>query len=127
MKSLTITFLRLPPPELMPNRSRSLHWAKLGSMAADARREGFWLGTEALSVKKWPTPPKASIKYTFRVKDKRVRDLDALVRACKPWLDGLVDSGVLVDDSGWVLSIAGAELVLGDKNETVLEIRRLEK
>lgn len=127
MKSLTIIFPSLPPSELMPNRSRSLHWAKLGSIAADARRAGFWLGTEALLVEKWSAPSKASIKYTFRVKNKRVRDLDALVRACKPWIDGLVDSGVLVDDSGWVLSIAGAELVLSDKNETVLEIRRLEK
>ena len=61
------------------------------------------------------------------MRDKRKRDLDNLISACKPFLDGLIDAGVLKSDDGWYLSISGAEIVKGDKSKTELIIREEEK
>jgi Holliday junction resolvase RusA-like endonuclease len=42
---------------------------------------------------------------TFVVPDKRRRDLDNLVSSVKPQMDGIVDAGILRDDSLEVLSV----------------------
>jgi len=43
------------------------------------------------------------LEIIFTLSSKRVRDLDGLLGACKPWIDGLVDAGVLLKDDCWHL------------------------
>jgi Holliday junction resolvase RusA-like endonuclease len=48
---------------------------------------------------KWPKLPKAIVAVTFVLPDRRRRDVDNLVSSLKPLLDGIVDAGVVKDDS----------------------------
>ena len=50
------------------------------------------------------------------------RDIDNLFAALKPYIDGLVVAGVLVDDSADRVRYVINELVVGDVMDTVLEV-----
>jgi len=67
-----------------------------------------------------PLWPKAHLTITFQAKDRRRRDLDNLVAACKPWIDGLVGE-VIVDDSADRLSIS-ASYEIGTEEQTRMEV-----
>jgi len=115
MKELKITIGHLPYGELMPNRLRGSHWS-VSEAYSEAR----------LCMGDWESPEKASILYRFVVQDNRKRDLDNLVGASKPFVDGLVSAGVIASDDGMYLSIAGAEMVRGKEAKTELIIRSVE-
>ena len=57
------------------------------------------LGITAKDGKAWLAPDKARVDVTFIVPDKRRRDKTNFASAFKAGLDGLVDAGVIVDDS----------------------------
>jgi len=95
---ITIAFARLPYSELLPNNLRRTHWAVRSSVSATARKEAYYLGKEI--------PYKAPIEHceieeVFTVPTRKTRDIESLLGAAKPWIDGLVDAGIIVDDSCW--------------------------
>jgi hypothetical protein len=47
-----------------------------------------------------PRWTRCSVSLAFRFPDRRRRDIFNYAGACKPYLDGLVDAGVMADDSG---------------------------
>ena len=49
---------------------------------------------------------KAHLTITFQAPDKRRRDLDNLLGACKAYIDGLVAASVIIDDSADNLSFS---------------------
>ena len=51
----------------------------------------------------------ADIKIDFYADDNRPRDLDNMIHACKPWIDGLVHSGVISSDSWKVVPQLSAQ------------------
>jgi len=108
----------------MPNAARRIHWAVKSKVAANARQQAKMLGLAGKG--NWQAPERAKVTYRFYVANKRRRDLDGLVSACKPFIDGLVDAGILKDDSGFYLSIGGAEMIPAAANETRLIIEALE-
>ena len=118
-EEVILIFPCLPPSELMPNRLRTLHWAVRARVQAEARQEGFLVAMEGKDG--WTAPEHAVISYEFHWKDKRKRDLDNLVSGCKAWLDGIVQSGVLLGDDAYHLSIGSVTYSPG-KNETVITI-----
>lgn len=59
---------------------------------------------------------------TFHVTDKRRRDLDNLMASIKPLWDGLVDAGILADDSAKHLRHAESKLVVGDEKYVEVEL-----
>lgn len=67
---------------------------------------------------------RAQVGVTWRCRLNRRRDFDNLVSGIKPLLDGLVEAGVLEDDSTDVLEILGPFRVeVGAKvDETILDI-----
>jgi len=67
---------------------------------------------------------KAHITISWHAKDKRRRDIDNLFAAMKGSIDGLVDAGVIADDSGQCVPSYSLFYVEGcKKNETVLDIK----
>lgn len=121
-REFVLTLPHLPPPELFPNALRSLHWAVRSNVEKASRDEAGWI-----AKMEWHDKPmeKVEVTYLFTQKDKRVRDTEALVSAAKPFLDGMIDVGVLMSDSGKYLSIAGAKVIQGDKNETLITIKEV--
>ena len=117
---MILIFPCLPPSELFPNRLRSLHWSVRSRVEAEARYEGKVVGLQA-KPGNWVAPQHAVISYEFHWKDKRKRDPESLVAAAKPFIDGLVDAGILIDDDFYHLSIGSVEYKPGE-NETIIKV-----
>ncbi len=122
MFNLCIVFDHLPYSELSPNARK--HWRSKAKIAQIARYEAYNLGLQNKGT--WQAPEKAKIYYKFYSNNKRIKDLDNLVSAAKPFCDGLVDAGILSHDDGWHLSIGGAELIESSQNETWLIVEALD-
>jgi len=95
MITFSITIHRLPPAECSPN-SRA-HWRAKGEAVAIAKDEAI----AAVREQGWSGPPiqLALIQVSWGVKDKRKRDTDNFVARTKPFIDGIVFTGVIADDS----------------------------
>jgi len=99
MNKLTI-LLSLPPKALSPNAR--VHYMARAKSAKLYREAGAWEAVSAMRRAKIrpPKAKKATVRYTAVHKVRRRRDHDNLIASMKPALDGLVDSGLLEDDSG---------------------------
>lgn len=65
-----------------------------GSFGTAAR-----LSWESRHGLKWETLKQADLEVRFILPDARRRDLDNLISTLKPLLDGIVDAGLIADDS----------------------------
>lgn len=119
LKGIRISLLYLPSHDLSPNAR--VHWAKRAKAAKHLRADVVDL---AVPHALWLTGPiqRAKIDYEFRVKGKRRRDLDNLLAAMKPGVDGLVDAGLIQDDDCDHLELAGARIVRSDCDATIITI-----
>jgi Holliday junction resolvase RusA-like endonuclease len=122
MQEFRLLINHLPYSELFPNRLRRTHWSVRSSVTETAKSEAYYSALQTYA-RSWKVPKKASVFYRFTVTDRRRRDLDNLIAACKPFLDGLVTAGILKDDQAPYLSIAGAEVVKGNQDKTELIIK----
>ena len=113
---LTMPF---PPAELNPNRARGLRWWTLGQARKLYRETCGWEAKDQAKGVRLSPPVLATV--TFVVPDHRRRDVDNLLAALKPCWDGLVDAGVLADDSHDKLRM-GAPVVRVEKGQRYVEI-----
>ncbi len=97
---IVITFDDLPYVELRANYHKSNFWAERSSSTKLARQEAYILG---LSYKRFlpdfDPVQSCEIEEVFTVDNKLRRDIEGLMYGCKAFIDGLVDAGILVDDS----------------------------
>lgn len=95
-----------PRPGLSPNARA--HWAERAKLVRGARDLAWCLalasGARNLG---WPA---ALVRIEFRPPDRRRRDLDNMLAAIKPYLDGIADA-TGIDDSRWALTIERGEPV----------------
>ncbi len=123
MRNLKIIIPHMPFRELSPN-SR-VHWAVRARAVRAQREEVGWL---AKSQWQSQDPMKhARIIYEFMVKDKRHRDFDNLITACKSFQDGLVDAGVLVSDDSKHLELGQCNVMQSDAEQTVIKLKELDR
>lgn len=95
-----------PPSELHPNSRVDRRRATKHRQAA--RDAGFY----AVKIARAKVPVEAELRLTFCPPDRRRRDLDNLLAACKSALDGMaLASGV--DDYGWSFCIRRGDPVPG--------------
>ena len=103
---LSISIPSLPPASYGANKARGAHW---GRQYQDSHgKRGAIEQIKALVLEQgWQGPAldRATVTVTFGLPDKRRRDPGGLQERMKPWFDGLVEAGVLTDDSlkeiGW--------------------------
>jgi hypothetical protein len=110
-----------------PNENRRLHWS------ARAKDEKIWRNSARLSAldalrrsghaDDYPLR-RAAIEYVF-VLERASGDLDGLVAAAKPLLDGIVEAGVLVDDRVGVLVALSSRWVRGPRKGVIIRIREV--
>jgi Holliday junction resolvase RusA-like endonuclease len=117
MASLIIELGHLPDRDLNPNKR--LHHMALYKAKHLAKQEAY---LRVLEQGRPRSPmPQAHITITWVAKDKRRRDIDNLFASMKPYIDGLVLAGVIVDDSarhvGYTLRYER-----GWKNNTIIEL-----
>lgn len=122
LRHFEITLEHLPPPELNPNQLRRLHWTERRKVTDIARQEIGWMAKTI-----WHDKPmvKVQVSYKFTVKDGRRHDVDNLVSACKPYIDGLIDVNVLMSDDYRYMSIGGASIERGEKDFTQISVKEV--
>lgn len=83
------------PGNVHARARETAQWRKdAGSLARVARRA--W---ETKHGQLWRPLPAAALSVTFFIGDQRRHDFDNLVTTIKPLMDGIVDAGILEDDS----------------------------
>lgn len=86
-----------PDPKLNPNQSKGTHWSVAVALRRKARADAYWITREALvqeaAQKHVPMPVGGTLALdiTFVLPSKQQRDLDNLLAALKPSLDGVAD------------------------------------
>lgn len=111
MSQVVIKFDHWPHPSLFPNKAgNTMHWGQRSALRKSAKEEAYFLTTVSLNNYRLKSEDwldhlycKATILILVTAKDKRKRDLDGFLTACKPWLDGIVDAGILEDDNYFVV------------------------
>jgi crossover junction endodeoxyribonuclease RusA len=94
---MIVVALPFPDRRLNPNRSKGVHWAATSNLRKTARTNAYTLARVAALGTPWydlgcgkaQTVPLA---ITFIQPDRRHRDRDNLLAACKPSLDGVADA-----------------------------------
>ena len=101
---------------------RMQHW-QVRKVRDEWRQAAFILALDARPGE-WAPLDRASVAVYWRFRVRRKRDLDNLVAGLKPLLDGLVDAGVLVDDSSdHLISLGPLAVEVGARqDETVLVV-----
>jgi len=126
---MRIEVSQLPPVSSSPNwrghwttqrkEARVYHDAVLYS-CVDARNRGYAQGISFPFTK-------ARLSLTFVFPEQRRRDRDNLLARFKPGLDGIVASGLLLDDDTEHLEISGVDILVDPKRAplTVIDIEKL--
>ena len=80
-----------PDAKLFPNRSHGQHWSHTSKLRKEARKQAWALSMEKLGSNLLLANDVA-LSIVFVMPDRRRRDTDGLLSACKPTLDGLSDA-----------------------------------
>ena len=100
MQELTITVR--PRPELSKNRIKALHYLTAATYTRAAREDAHMLALEAIQQRKppdWTLPLSRAVLVVSQYYANRPLDFDGLAMKAAPSIDGLVDAGVIEDDS----------------------------
>ena len=107
----------LPDPNLSPNKR--LHYMRVYTAKHNAKEAAMALvlqqGRPAVPYQR------AHITITWVAKDKRRRDPDNLFASMKPYIDGLVEAGLIEDDSAMHVGYT-LRYERGEKDNTVIEV-----
>ena|SRR3990167_3202428 len=107
-----ILSLPWPPDELHPNKAVRLHWSVKAKARRMYREQVGWIAKEEVyhppgqrvgNIRILPFNPPVIAQVTFFVPDRRRRDTDNLMTSLKAAWDGIVDAGILKDDSSDLL------------------------
>ena len=112
-KKITIELYDVPPPEIRGN-SRA-HYKIIRNINRQRRETAKFLALDAMQETSIKTlKPRITVHYHFY--NTREIDLDNLIIGMKCTLDGIVDSGLIEDDSPSKVKLE-AEFTLCKKNE----------
>ncbi len=89
--------LPLPPKELSPNAGKKWNVHKINRITQKAQSDTIAYVREQMP--RGVPLEQATVTMTFVVPDRRDRDKDNFIAAAKPYLDGLVKAGVIMDDN----------------------------
>jgi len=87
-----IVELPFPDRRLNPNSSKGKHWAATVALRKAARADAALLTKAAGAGGIFTPDQELGLVITFIQPDRRARDRDNLLAACKPMLDGVADA-----------------------------------
>lgn len=115
-----IVELPWPSPKLHPNAR--VHWSVRSKAAKAARRTAalFTIHAQGRNLRIFDGMTRVPVALTFHPPDRRKRDTDGMLSACKSQLDGLADA-LMVNDNLFDLALQVREPVKGGK--IIVEIK----
>jgi crossover junction endodeoxyribonuclease RusA len=90
--ALVTVALPFPDKRLNPNNSKGKHWASTVALRKAARVSAAHLTRIAGVGQQFEPGQELELVITFIQPDRRARDRDNLLAACKPMLDGVADA-----------------------------------
>lgn len=84
--------LPFPDRRLNPNCSKGKHWGSTVALRKAARAGAAALTAAASTGQRFDPAVELALVITFVQPDRRARDRDNLLAACKPMLDGVADA-----------------------------------
>lgn len=116
MSDITILIPMAPPSELLPNRRHRRGGFHPGIAAANTSRTLAKYAAMNAATRTHPITGPVSVTIHIGYGHKRLLpDLDGSISATKPFWDGIVDAGLLVDDDQIVKIIATHEKLKGKR------------
>ena len=89
-----------------------MHWAARARLTKQLRQWGYLLGREGQGVARLHLT-RARVEFEFTYPDRRRRDRSNLAPTVKALMDGMIDAGLLPDDSDRFLD--GPHTVIADR------------
>ncbi len=120
MLTVTIPF---PDSDLMPNRKNGRHWGSTQTVKRKAWDDAYMLALQAVrsSQSGWVRPDgSVPLVLTFCEPDKRNRDIDNLLAACKAQLDALATALVINDRQFHPITLKRGQI--GKPGAVVIEV-----
>ena len=114
-----------PDMALSANQTHGRHYGSLSKMRKSAKEDMRRVAHCRAAEENWVCPEVAILHLSFQFADHHRRDLDNVISACKPWIDGLVDAGVIKDDDMAHLLLGKVEARVGAKAKTVIEVEAI--
>lgn len=112
--------IELPFPSGVHSHNKG-HWsAKTGPVKA-MREHACVLGRQAVAEHGRLLGP-VRMSYQIFVPDNRRRDVVNMLQQCKPFLDGIVDSG-LIEGDHWQICSVGSVVVYRSKGKSMVVLR----
>lgn len=107
-----------PSNKLFPNAiGRGGHWGTRSKAHAECRQTARYAAmASGVHTEPYSGPVALTIHAAYGHR-RRLPDLDATISACKPFIDGLVDAGILVDDDQVQKYIATHKKLRGKRGE----------
>jgi hypothetical protein len=103
------------------------HWRTKAEPTREARLRAYAEAQRAILDGAAHIEGTASVSYRFYVPDNRPRDAANMKQSCKPFIDGVVDSGLITGDHWQVLRDLGSEVAIDKANPRVeLTFERIE-
>lgn len=117
--------IRLPWPDtsLMSNRKNGKHWLSSHAAKVRARESAFFAAKEALGRNSLTATGQMPVSITWVAPNRIRRDLDGLLSAEKPRLDGIA-AALGIDDSQFMPLILDRALDAEKKGFVLVEIGR---
>ena len=96
---ITVTIPMAPDNRLFPNAiGRGGHWGTRAACHAECRQTARYAAmASGMYIEPFNGPVALTVHAGYGYK-RTTPDLDATISACKPFIDGLVDAGILADD-----------------------------
>lgn len=95
------------------------HWRSKAQPTADARAKAKAIATRLILDGARHLKGKTSVRYLFFVPDNVRRDSANMVQSCKPFIDGIVDAGLVAGDHWQVFRLAGVDVDIDRDNPRV--------
>ena len=118
MRSFSVSLDRLPPRERRPN-SRAPWQAKMKPAAAEREAGQFHARAN------WDGEPMDCAELIVAVRHTRRLDLDNVLASLKPFIDGLIDGGVVVDDGPDAIAVMTIQWQGIGKTKIVVQLREI--
>jgi len=120
MASLAAFSVDLPLPDRLLSPNAHVHWTDKARVTKGARKLA-WYWFQRCKPAKWePVPIVLTVLYRYGPGQDgyRPRDVQNAIASLKPSIDGMVDAGIVPDDSAQWVQWGGVQLVKCIKGET---------
>jgi len=120
--------IRLPwPDRRLHAQTRGSRWKKISATTA-AREAAFMLGQAEKQKATVRLPIEVcEVSYLFVMPSKTRRDVANLIQSCKPFIDGLVDAGIVSGDDWTKMRIAGADAIVAKSRHSAGVVIKFEE